>query len=1431
MTVDLDVADQALAAARPPWLAGDPARCPGRGHHGRRPAPGRPSCPATRGRWADEVRARLDDLLAAAHRGRQPGRHRARRRRPGGGRRRGRGAAVAAARERAPGPDGRPGRRRQPGRGAARLPAPAPSAGRRAGRRPVARDRGRLPRPAGPGPPARPTRPAPGDDGRPDPPAGAGADAVRRAGRPSWRCWPRRGTQAAAGARHVVVVTGEAGIGKSRLTAEAARRVRRSRRAGAVRAVRPGGDRPLPAGRRGARRPGGGDAARRAARSSATRPWPSWARCCRRSTAPADPAGRDRARLFGAVTDLVAAVAKERPLLLVLDDLQWADDDTLLLVRHLLRRAGDAPVLVVAITRDHDLEPGHALADVVHSLDRDGWVRRLPLRGLDEAEVRRAAGPPARARRPRAGAARRLAAETAGNPFLVTELARAAGVTVGATGDAIPQGVQDLVTTRLARLDADAVELLRCGRGRRRPLRPRRRWAGRGARRPCAARRRRRRARPRASWSRMSADRYRFPHDIVRRTLVAQLSGRAAALAAPAHGRRHRASCAPTSSTSTPRCWPTTARPGADPGRRRARRAVGAAGLGAGRAAQRPGRGGAAVPPGAGPPAPGQRAVSRPRSPPTWASPCWPPATRSAPAPWSTGPRWPAPTAARTSLGRAALALADAAEERPELRPRPATWWRRRPPSPPRPDPLDEEAAADAGGVPTATRVRTPVRAPPRLLVRQLRLADVTADGAAPPAPTAVGRRGRRRACCGRCTGTSPVDRPAAVDERQRPGRRAGRAGRRRRRPRPTGCCAAHEQAMAAATLGDEAATSRPWPPWRRSSTQPATRSAPRSSPSARWPSSTTDGRFDEARVALDAAVAAVAQPGAPPGPTERTPWRAPPRRHRLADRVAAPWTSRRAVLLSDVGGRRPGRTAAPPARPGRPGARRTAAIPWRRPVRAAARPLRRPGVRPRLPHLRRRRHVPPRPPGGRGRRVGRRRAPPAGGAAPPQRLAGPPLGGADPGRAGRGARGPGPPVRPRVDRGPALPRPPGSPATWACAPPLGADPRARASTVAAHGARDCAATAWPRPGGPRWPPSPADGRPHLVPCCFALVARHRLLGGGRQAEVDPGPAPPRQPAGQPTGVACWSTTTPRTGRAVVDARRRHRPGGRRGPERDARPGRPGGQVRPVPATDAAGRGRRARHHAAGAPGPEPGRVGGAQASGSAKGSPRTARAAERVVDGGADGDGLPSSLARQVGAEQAGVALVLELQRQLRPARAHDRALGQHVDVVGPQLVQQPAVVGDGQHAEPRPPSATGWVSASMRRAQARRASTSRPESSSSSSGDGRAQHAQLQRLVLLLLAARQVDVERPVDQPGVEGEALGLDHDLGGDAVGRGRPAACAETWSRSCSDTPGTSVGYCRARNRPACARCHGRQRQQVDAVERDRAARAPRSRAGP
>jgi DNA-binding SARP family transcriptional activator len=359
--------------------------------------------------------------------------------------------------------------------------------------------------PAGGTSPARPAAPS-----RPAPAPFVGRETELAALAEAW-------DQAVGGARHVVVVTGEAGIGKTRLTSEAARRVGQGgglvlfgrcdeeaivpyqplvEALDAYVAATPADELPTLGGE---------------ARAELAAVLPSL-------DAPRRPPGADgRARLFGAVTDLVAAAAKERPVLLVLDDLQWADDDTLLLMRHLVRHAGDAAVLVVAITRDHDLEPGHTLGDVVLSLDHDGWVRRLPLRGLAEAEVLELVarlGAPGDAGT-HAATARRLVAETAGNPFLVTEVLR--------SGGEIPPGVQELVAARVARLDPDSAGLLRAAAiaGARFDFDVVAEAAGLAGR-PLLD------ALDAALASGLvveeDADRYRFPHAIVRRTVVAQLS-------------------------------------------------------------------------------------------------------------------------------------------------------------------------------------------------------------------------------------------------------------------------------------------------------------------------------------------------------------------------------------------------------------------------------------------------------------------------------------------------------------------------------------------------------------------------------------------------------------------------------------------------------------------------------------------------------------------------------------------------------------------------------------------------------------------------------------------------------------------------------------------------------------------------------------------
>ncbi|HET6664806.1 MAG TPA: hypothetical protein VFG94_11130, partial [Acidimicrobiales bacterium] len=173
------------------------------------------------------------------------------------------------------------------------------------------------------------------------------------------------------------------------------------------------------------------------------------------------------------------------------------------------------------ISRDHDVAPGSVLGDVIHALDRDGWVRRLPLRGLGEPDVRVLLRQGLPTPRDQVALARRLVAETAGNPFLVTEMLRAG---LEPADQSIPLSVQELVAGRLGRLGGAATELLRTAAvaGTRFELDL---VAASSGLDETATLDGLDAALGSGLITEESADRYRFPHDIVRRTLVAQLSG------------------------------------------------------------------------------------------------------------------------------------------------------------------------------------------------------------------------------------------------------------------------------------------------------------------------------------------------------------------------------------------------------------------------------------------------------------------------------------------------------------------------------------------------------------------------------------------------------------------------------------------------------------------------------------------------------------------------------------------------------------------------------------------------------------------------------------------------------------------------------------------------------------------------------------------
>ena len=106
-------------------------------------------------------------------------------------------------------------------------------------------------------------------------------------------------------------------------------------------------------------------------------------------TAPAPTATDDatgRFLAFEAAADLLRRIAQPRPLVLIVDDLQWAEPTALVLLRHLVRALADAPVLLVVSTRDVGGDGSEGARLTLADLDRQE-ARRLALTGLEPQEL------------------------------------------------------------------------------------------------------------------------------------------------------------------------------------------------------------------------------------------------------------------------------------------------------------------------------------------------------------------------------------------------------------------------------------------------------------------------------------------------------------------------------------------------------------------------------------------------------------------------------------------------------------------------------------------------------------------------------------------------------------------------------------------------------------------------------------------------------------------------------------------------------------------------------------------------------------------------------------------------------------------------------------------------------------------------------------
>jgi DNA-binding SARP family transcriptional activator len=171
----------------------------------------------------------------------------------------------------------------------------------------------------------------------------------------------------------------------------------------------------------------------------------------------------ERFRLFEGLASFLVAAANATPLVLMLDDLHAADEPSLLLLQFVAGQVRGAPLLVVGAYRNVAVEPNTPLASIVAEVAREGTTQQLALEGLSETEVGRMIESSAGSRPPERSVAA-IHRGTEGNPLFVGEVVRllSSEGRLDAVGDATSEtlplapGVREVIGRRLRQLSEDS---------------------------------------------------------------------------------------------------------------------------------------------------------------------------------------------------------------------------------------------------------------------------------------------------------------------------------------------------------------------------------------------------------------------------------------------------------------------------------------------------------------------------------------------------------------------------------------------------------------------------------------------------------------------------------------------------------------------------------------------------------------------------------------------------------------------------------------------------------------------------------------------------------------------------------------------------------------------------------------------------------------
>ena len=180
-----------------------------------------------------------------------------------------------------------------------------------------------------------------------------------------------------------------------------------------------------------------------------------------------------RFRLFDSVTTFLKNASRRKPLVLVLDDLHWADKASLLLIQFLARELASARLLIVGAYRDVELNLTHPLSGTLEALRREPVCERFVLKGLSQGDVGAlisAMGEQEAAE----SLVRVVYEETEGNPFFIEEILKhlieegkirwdggqwtSDSTSISKLG--IPEGIRAVIGRRISRLSDECVRML-----------------------------------------------------------------------------------------------------------------------------------------------------------------------------------------------------------------------------------------------------------------------------------------------------------------------------------------------------------------------------------------------------------------------------------------------------------------------------------------------------------------------------------------------------------------------------------------------------------------------------------------------------------------------------------------------------------------------------------------------------------------------------------------------------------------------------------------------------------------------------------------------------------------------------------------------------------------------------------------------------------